>query len=103
MSAIIKSAKSSNPIKLLNMASKSAPYIETDLTKSELKSLAVTGASCLSGDIVQTKVPFTNTWEYATIYGNSVIAINLEKNKEKLTNYIYVQTPEEIKAEQESN
>ena len=40
------------------------------------------------GDIVQTKVPFTNTWEYATIYGNSVIAINLEKNKEKLTNYI---------------
>lgn len=103
MSAIIKSAKSSNPIKLLNMASKSAPYIETDLTKSELKSLAVTGVSCLSGDIVQTKVPFTNTWEYATIYGNSVIAINLEKNKEKLTNYIYVQTPEEIKAEQESN
>jgi LCP family protein required for cell wall assembly len=89
MTAIINNAKHSNPIKLLNMAYKSAPYIETDLSKSEIRSLAMTAVSCLSGDIEQQKVPFDSTWDYSTINGNSVITINLENNKQQLYDYIY--------------
>ena len=89
MSAILNNAKHSNPFTLLNMAYKSAPYIETDLTKGELRSLVISAVPCLGNDIKQAKVPFEGTWEYATISGNSVISINVDSNKQKLIDYIY--------------
>lgn len=89
MSAILNNAKHSNPFTLLNMAYKSAPYIETDLTKGELRSLVMSALPCLGNDIKQAKVPFEGTWEYATISGNSVISINIDSNKQKLIDYIY--------------
>lgn len=89
MSAILNSAKHSNPFTLLNMAYKSAPYIETDLTNGELRSLVLSAVPCLGNDIKQAKVPFEGTWEYATISGNSVISINVDNNKQKLIDYIY--------------
>lgn len=91
MSAILGSAKSANPIKLMNMVYKSAPYIETDLSKGEIVSIATKAVRCLSNDISQEKVPFEGTWEYATIRGNSVISIDTEANKNKLKEYIYEQ------------
>lgn len=94
MSAILSNIKSSNPFTLLNMAYKSAPYIETDLTKGEIRGLIFRAVPCLAGDIQQTKVPFEETWEYTTIQGNSVIEINTEKNKEMLIDYIYNQKAE---------
>lgn len=89
MSAILNNAKHSNPFTLANMAYKSAPYIETDLTKSELRNLVLSAVPCLGNDIKQAKVPFEGTWEYATISGNSVISINVDTNKQKLIDYIY--------------
>ncbi len=89
MSAILNDAKHSGPFTLLNMAYKSAPYIETDLTKGELRSLVMSAVPCLGNDIKQAKVPFEGTWEYATISGNSVISINVDNNKQKLVDYIY--------------
>ncbi len=89
MSAILSDIKSANPIKLMNMAYKSAEFIETDLSKSEIFSLATTAVSCLSGDMAQEKVPFDNTWSYANIQGNSVISIDTEENKQMLIDYIY--------------
>lgn len=103
MSAIIGKVKKSNPVKLVNMVNKSAPYIETDLTKGELMSMAASAGSCIGGGIQQTKVPFENTWEYANIRGNSVISINIEKNKDKLYDYIYNLSPDEIEAQQEDD
>lgn len=88
MMSILSGAKS-NPTRLLGMAYKSAPYIETDLSKGEIMSLAAGAVACLSGDFQQEKVPFDGTWDYATIQGNSVISINIEKNKEMLIDYIY--------------
>lgn len=89
MSAILSDVKSGNPVKLMNMAYKSAEFIETDLTKSEIFSLATTAVSCLSGDMSQEKVPFDNTWYYANIQGNSVISIDTDENKQLLIDYIY--------------
>lgn len=101
MTSILKEVKSSNPFTLYKMASNAAPYIETDLTKGKLKRTALCAVMCLSGDMVQTKVPFDGTWEYANIRGNSVITINKDKNKEQLIDYIYNKTAQEITAEQE--
>ena len=63
--SIIKSAKSASPTTLYKMAYNSAPYIETSFTKSELKKIAISAVQCIKSDMVQDKVPFEGTWEYA--------------------------------------
>lgn len=102
MQSIISGMKSSNLFTLYGMAYKSAPYIETDLSKGQLKSLALSAAACLSGSMVETRVPFEGTWEYANKSGASVIAVNTEKNKQALIDYIYNKSADEIIAEQEA-
>ncbi len=100
MQSILKNVKHSNPFTLYKMAYNSTPYIQTDLKKSELKRIALCAGICL-GDMVQEKVPFEHTWEYANKNGASVIAINVEKNREQLIDFIYNKTAAEIEAEQE--
>lgn len=102
MSAILSKAKRS-PLKLYSMASKSAPYVETNLSKSELMSIGLGAVKNIGGEYLQNKVPFEGTWWYDTINGNSVISINVEDNKEKLIDYIYNKSAEEILAEQEES
>lgn len=102
MSAILSKAKRS-PLKLYSMASNSAPYVETNLSKSELMSIGLSAVKNLGGEYLQNKVPFENTWWYDNIDGNSVIGINVEENKEKLIDYIYNKSAEEIKAEQKES
>lgn len=102
MSAIIDGAKS-NPLKLYKMASNSAEFITTDLTKGEITKLIGMAGICITGDMVQAKVPFDGTWEYATIYGNSVISINVEENKQMLIDYIYNMSADEINALEEES
>jgi LCP family protein required for cell wall assembly len=100
MQSILKGVKSSNIFTLYGMAYKSAPYIETDLTKSELERFAISAVTCLSGEMVETRVPFEGTWEYANKNGASVIAINVDKNKEDLIDFIYNKSADEIISEQ---
>ncbi len=102
MSAILESAKHSGPIKLYRMAFKSAPYIETDLTKGQLVRFIADAGFCITGDMHQQKVPFEGTWEYATIQGNSVISIDTQKNKDMLIDYIYNQSSKEINAQEQT-
>lgn len=101
MSAILKKALT-NPLKLYKMAYNSAPYIETDLSKGELMGLVSKAGTC-AANIHQTSVPFDGTWDYATIWGNSVIKINTEKNKDKLIDYIYNLSSADIKAQEKSS
>lgn len=97
MSAILNTAKHSNPFKLYKMAFNSAPYIETDMSKAGLAKFAAQAATCLTGDIHQTKVPFEGTWNYATIGGSSVITIDKEENKNMLIDYIYEKSSSDLK------
>lgn len=99
MQAILKSVKSANPIKLVSMASKAAPYIETNLSKTKIISSGLKALPCI-GDMAEVRVPFDGTWQYATIGGASVITIDVDKNKEQLKDLIYNKTAAEIKAEQ---
>ncbi len=101
MSAILKKAMT-NPFKLYKMAYNSAPYIETDLSKGQLMSFVAKAGTCVA-NIHQTSVPFDGTWDYATIYGNSVIKINKEKNKDKLKDNIYNLSSADIKAQEKSD
>ena len=101
ITSILSEVKKGNPFKLINMALRSAPYIETNLSKGKLIRTAMAGAMCVKGDMVQRRVPFEHTWDYANKNGASVIAINTEKNKDMLIDYIYYKTAEEIKAEDE--
>ena len=96
MQSILKSVKSANPVKLLFMASKCAPYIETNLSKTDIMQTGISALSCI-GTMVETRVPFDSTWNYKTIQGNSVISIDADKNKEMLIDTIYNKTPDEIK------
>lgn len=99
MQAILKSVKSANPIKLVSMASKAAPYIETNLSKAKIISSGLKALPCIS-DMAEVRVPFDGTWQYATIGGASVITIDVDKNKDQLKDLIYNKTAAEIKAEQ---
>ena len=90
-----------NPLKLYKLAKDSAPYLETDLTKGELKRIAVAALPCLKGERTDGRVPFDGTWEYANINGASVIKVDADKNKEMLREYIYEKTAQEINAEEE--
>ena len=96
MQSILKSVKSANPVKLLFMASKCAPYIETNLSKTDIMQTGISALSCIR-TMVETRVPFDSTWSYKTIQGNSVISIDADKNKEMLIDTIYNKTPDEIK------
>lgn len=102
MQSIISGMKSSNLFTLYGMTYKSAPYIETDLSKTQLKSIAACAAVCLSGKMVETRVPFEGTWEYANKGGASVISINVDNNKQNLIDFIYNKSADEITAEQEA-
>lgn len=88
MEAVLKKAATS-PVSDLRMLSKIAPFIDTDLTKSEIMSLAFKVIGNVSGGFKQQACPFDGTWEYATRGGASVIALNTDKNKEKIAEFIY--------------
>lgn len=99
MQAILKSVKSANPVKLAMMATKAAPYIQTNLSKAKIISAGMKALPCIS-DMAEVRVPFDGTWQYATIGGASVITIDVDKNKEKLQDLIYNKSAAEIRAEQ---
>ena len=83
MSAILKKALT-NPFKLYKMG------------------LVSKAGTCVA-NIHQTSIPFDGTWDYATIWGNSVIKINTEKNKDKLIDYIYNLSSADIKAQEKED
>jgi LCP family protein required for cell wall assembly len=96
ITSILTSMKSANPLSLYKVAGNAAEYIETDLSKNELMKVATSALSCIKGDMPQARVPFDGTWQYATIKGNSVISIDVDENKDKLVEYIYKMSAEEI-------
>ena len=89
--AIIKGIASSGPVGAYKTACAVAPYIETNLSKSELKSIAISVIPCLTGGFEQNTCPAEGTWEYANKGGASVITLDVEENKQILQSYIYAE------------
>lgn len=89
MQAILKGVASSGPISAIKTAKAVAPYIQTNLSKSEIKSIALSALGCVSGGFEQASCPFEGTWKYANKGGASVITLDVDSNKEKLIDFIY--------------
>lgn len=89
MQAILKGVVSSGPISAIKTAKAVAPYIQTNLSKSEIKSIALSALGCVSGGFEQASCPFEGTWKYANKGGASVITLDVDANKEKLIDFIY--------------
>lgn len=89
MQAILKGIVSSGPISAIKTAKAVAPYIQTNLSKSEIKSIAASALGCVSGGFEQASCPFEGTWKYSNKGGASVITLDVDSNKEKLIDFIY--------------
>lgn len=89
MEAIIKKALRAGPFTAFSTLSSAAPYIETDLSKSELMALGFKALGSITGGFKQESCPFEGTWSYTNKSGASVIGINVDENKEKLAEFIY--------------
>lgn len=90
ISAIISKATETSPQDLIQIAKDVMPHIETSISQSELMKLAF-GAliSYIHYDIEQQQIPADDTWEYGTRQTQSVILIDVEKNKNALYDFIY--------------
>ena len=89
MQAILKGVVSSGPISAIKTAKAVAPYIQTNLSKSEIKSIAASALGCVSGGFEQASCPFEGTWKYSNKGGASGITLDVDANKEKLIDFIY--------------
>lgn len=97
---IIKGVVSSGPVGAYKAASNVAPFIQTDLTKNEIRGLIFDALMCVGGGFDQNSCPFDGTWEYTTHGGASVIDLDTDANKDKLIDYIYnSEKPEESETE----
>lgn len=92
---------------LVKIAKDVAPYIKTTLTKDELISLGFDVLGCLmkaddglDNMLVSQKIPFDGTWYYDTIYGEDVVVLDVEENKELL--YLSVYEPESLEADEDT-
>lgn len=90
ISAIIKKAKSSEVFNLIKRMDKILPLVETDIEKTELVKLGV-GAitSYLRYDIKQMQVPTEGLACGKRIYGQDVLALDIEKNQKALKEFVY--------------
>lgn len=89
MQEILKGILHSGPFTDYKMAKEVAPYIETNLSKTQIIKAGFRGISSISGGFEQTHLPFDDTWEYSKKGGASVITIDKDANKDKLIEYLY--------------
>lgn len=86
---LFKKAKTINPLKLPGLATTMLPYVETNLSKTEILSLGISVLGFKNKDIVQYRIPVDGTFTQKRIDGMAVLVPDLEKNKALLHDFIY--------------
>ncbi len=90
LTAIIDKAKSTNPVELYKLLGEIVSLIETDMSPVNLTGLAVNGLlRYLHYDIEQGRVPAEDTWVSKRVNGQSVLSVDMGKNREYLEEFIY--------------
>lgn len=90
LSSVLSKLKTSNPLALIDMLNKIVPMLETDLTSDEMTSLGLSSVKYVFYDVCQQSIPADGTWESGRRNGGqSVLLINLEKNRDILHNFVF--------------
>lgn len=90
LSALYTSMKDKSTTDLVSIASSLLPYINTNLSESELLELLYTGISIKPDNIQQMMIPAENTYTFdRTSSGASIIALDIEENAKLLQEYIF--------------
>lgn len=90
LSALYESFKNKSTTELVEIATSLLPYINTNLTQSELLELLYTGIAIKPNNIQQMMVPVEGTYKFdTTSSGASIIALDLEENARLLQEYIF--------------
>lgn len=90
ITAIIAKALRTNPVKLMNIVKEVLPNISTDISQSELMSLAMGAAlQYIHYDIEQQQIPAKGTWSDARINGQAVLKMDIYENADILKSFLY--------------
>jgi LCP family protein required for cell wall assembly len=89
LTAIITKATKTNPFKLVDVVKQVLPNISTSIDRNGLLSLGMGAFAYMRYDILQQQIPADKTWWDERVYGQDVIKLNFEKNKEILKDFIY--------------
>jgi len=90
ISEIFKKAREINIIQYPDLIATFFPYIETNMSKLEIMSLAIQISSC-KGDIQEYRLPVDGTFQSRRIQGKAVLVPDIEKNTQLLKQFIYEQ------------
>lgn len=76
LEAIVDDMHGVSFVKLLQIANGVAPYITTNMSRSELFRLILNSPKYLGYEVVQCSMPSDGTWEYTTNFAGDVIYVN---------------------------
>ena len=95
ITALIKKAKTSNPMTLKKLADTVLPMVQTDMSPMELTKLVFGAPKYIGYDVKSERVPHENTWKSQTKRGQSVIVTDFDANIQFLKSYLYSVDPVE--------
>lgn len=89
MEKLIDRCRNSSLTELIGAVEAVAPHITTNLSQSEIMSLASSALEYIDYNIISNRVPIDGTWEYATVDGMSIVRLELAPNRQDLIDVIY--------------
>lgn len=89
ITSIISKATKTNPLTLVDIVKQVLPNIATNIERDELFLLGMGALLYMRYDIVQQQIPAEGTWYNDTVYGQYVLKMDFDENKEILEEFIY--------------
>lgn len=86
---IIEQCKQADVLTLLNVVEAAASYMSTNFEQGELVSFATNAVDYLDYDVITSRLPMDDTWEYARLNGMSIINIDIGANRKELIRMVY--------------
>lgn len=96
--AIVDKAKQ-NPTSVIEIADKIMPMIETDLTSDEMMNIGINALKYMKYDMAQQQIPAEGAWSSGKRSGQSVLLIDLDKNKSILKTFVFEKATVESESE----
>lgn len=92
ITAIIEKVKETNPLELVGIVKEILPMITTDINPVGMVTTAISAVSCFGSEIQQMQIPADDAYVSKKISGQSALVPDIEKNTEKLKDFIYGET-----------